>query len=138
MAKQIEGLDVALDASRPDREVMQFAVPCPHCGESGEERMCVAKIPYFKECVIMAVSCAACGYKNSEVKGGGAVPVKGCVATVTCVDAGDLSRDVLKSDTAALAVPELDLELAPGSLGSIYTTLEGTLEKVAREPRVDR
>jgi len=129
--KVMEGLDVALDPSNLGAEVMQFTIPCPSCGVDGEERMCTAKIPYFKECVIMAFSCAACGYKNSEVKGGGAIPLKGCVATLTCRDSGDLSRDVLKSDTAALAIPELDLELVPGSLGSIYTTVEGCLEKVA-------
>ena len=102
-----------------EREVMTFGVDCPHCRAPGEEQMCVAKIPYFKECVIMSFSCAACGYRNAEVKGGGAVPLKGCRAVLKCVDEGDLLRDVLKSDTAAVTIPELDLELVHGTLGSV-------------------
>ena len=45
-----------------------------------------------------------------EVKGAGAVPAKGLVATLTVAHADDLSRDILKSDTAGLSIPELDLE----------------------------
>ncbi len=67
----------------------------------------------------MSFSCASCGYRNAEVKGGGAVPLKGCRATLRCVDEGDLLRDVLKSDTAAVTIPELDLELVHGTLGSV-------------------
>ncbi len=78
----------------------------------------------------MSFSCAACGYRNAEVKGGGAVPLRGCRATLKCVDEGDLLRDVLKSDTAAVTIPELDLELVHGTLGSVYTTLEGCLDKI--------
>ena len=50
-----------------EREVMTFGVDCPHCKAPGEEQMCVAKIPYFKECVIMSFSFASCGYRNAEV-----------------------------------------------------------------------
>ena len=133
--RTLEGVGDMLSTPAEDREVMSFPVACPHCGEQGDEQMCVAKIPYFKECVIMSFACEACGYRNSEVKGGGAVPKLGCAATLTCRDAGDLSRDILKSDTAYLAIPELDLELAHGSLGSVYTTVEGCLEKIVASLR---
>ena len=83
----------------------------------------------------MSFTCEKCGYRNSEVKGGGAVPKLGCAATLSCVDAGDLSPDILKSDTAYVAIPELDLELAHGSLGSVYTTVEGCLEKIVASLR---
>uniref|UniRef100_A0A7S4EAK0 Zinc finger ZPR1-type domain-containing protein n=1 Tax=Pelagomonas calceolata TaxID=35677 RepID=A0A7S4EAK0_9STRA len=129
-SKTVEGVDDMLAKPSEEREVMTFGVDCPHCRAPGEEQMCVAKIPYFKECVIMSFSCAACGYRNAEVKGGGAVPLKGCRATLKCVDEGDLLRDVLKSDTAAVTIPELDLELVHGTLGSVYTTLEGCLDKI--------
>jgi len=158
-SKTLEGVDNMLATPSEEREVMTFGVDCPHCRAPGEEQMCVlasffggarhrrdaprglrphafaarrcvAKIPYFKECVIMSFSCAACGYRNAEVKGGGAVPLRGCRATLKCVDEGDLLRDVLKSDTAAVTIPELDLELVHGTLGSVYTTLEGCLDKI--------
>jgi len=129
-AKTLEGADAMLKTNTEDREVMSFPVNCPHCQKQGEEQMCVANIPYFKECIIMSFSCAHCGFRNAEVKGGGAIPLKGCRATLRCIDEGDLLRDVLKSDTAAIHIPELDLELVHGSLGSVYTTLEGCLEKI--------
>ena len=39
----------------------------------------------------------------------------------------DLGRDVIKGDTAAVEIPELELELEQGSLGGLYTTVEGLL-----------
>ena len=35
----------------------------------------------------------------------------------------DLKRDVIKSDTASVEIPELELELSHGSLGGVYTTV---------------
>lgn len=45
-------------------------------------------------------------------------------------DAKDLNRDVYKSDTCVMAIPEVDFALAPGTLGGVYTTVEGLLDKV--------
>jgi len=114
-------------------EVMSFAVACPNCKAMGSEQMCVAKIPHFKECVIMSFVCAACGFKNSEIKAGGAVPKEGVVATLLVVDERDLSRDLLKSETAGLAIPDLELELDRGTLGGLYTSVEGAVTKIKNQ-----
>lgn len=37
---------------------------------------------------------------------------------------------MFKSETAGVSIPELDLELCHGTLGGVYTTVEGLLEKV--------
>lgn len=111
--KLIDGVDRLIS----NDEVMTFQVSCPHCRADGTEQMCIAKIPHFKECVIMSFACAKCGFRNSEVKAGGAVPLKGQRTTLTCADASDLNRDILKSDTASLAIPSLALELSRGTLG---------------------
>jgi hypothetical protein len=42
----------------------------------------------------------------------------------------DWNRLVLKSHTAEIVVPEIDLYLAPGTLGSTLTTVEGLLAQV--------
>lgn len=42
----------------------------------------------------------------------------------------DLNRDFFKSDSAMVRIPEIGLELAPGCMGSFYSTIEGFLEKV--------
>jgi zinc finger protein len=42
----------------------------------------------------------------------------------------DLSRDVIKSDTAEVIIPELDLHITTGSLGGLITTVEGLATSV--------
>ncbi len=39
----------------------------------------------------------------------------------------DLRRDVIKSESADVTIPELDLHLGPGTLGGLVTTVEGLL-----------
>ncbi|XP_057970766.1 uncharacterized protein LOC131159690 isoform X2 [Malania oleifera] len=112
-------------------EVMTFPSTCGVCGTRCETRMFVTKIPYFQEVIIMASSCDACGYRNSELKPGGRIPNKGKKITVCVKNINDLSRDVIKSDSASVKVPELDLELASGTLGGIVTTIEGLMKKIS-------
>ena len=45
-------------------------------------------------------------------------------------DSDDLKRDVMKSDSSMVAIPELELELQHGTLGGLYTTVEGLLKKI--------
>ncbi|KAJ3340681.1 hypothetical protein HDU93_006538 [Gonapodya sp. JEL0774] len=114
-------------------EVMHFPASCSSCGAPGETRMHVISIPYFKEMVLMSTSCDACGYKSNEVKAGGAISPKGRRITLKVTDREDLSRDLLKSETCGLQVPEVDLELTFGTLGGRFTTLEGLLVQVRDE-----
>lgn len=65
-----------------------------------------------------------------QVKGGGSIPTKGTVYTLEAVSKDDFKRDVLKSDTAVLELPQLELVMEMGTLGSMYTTVEGLLNKV--------
>ena len=45
----------------------------------------------------------------------------------------DLKRDLLKSDTAAIAIPDIDLSMEQGTLGGKYTTVEGILLDVQKQ-----
>lgn len=92
--------------------------------------MFVTKIPYFQEVIVMASSCDACGYRNSELKPGGRIPEKGKKITVHVQRVDDLSQDV-KSDTASVKIPEIDLELTSGTLGGVVTTIEGLITKIS-------
>ena len=78
----------------------------------------------------MSMLCESCGFKSNEIKGGGGIPKYGSTITLTCTTPDDLAREVLKSDTAGLAIPELDLELEEGGLDGLYTTIEGLILKV--------
>jgi zinc finger protein len=81
----------------------------------------------------MATNCYACGYRDNEIKSGGAVSEKGRKITLKVEDEEDMSRDMLKSDTAGLEIPEIDLVLQPGTLGGRFTTLEGLLNEIYTE-----
>jgi zinc finger protein len=126
--------DATVGASRftnlAKQEVLKFPTTCPHCHKPSETSVCATDIPHFKEVIIMSMLCEECGYKSNEIKGGGAIPKFGTRITLTVRTPDDLAREVLKSDTAGVAIPELDLELAEGGLDGLYTTVEGLLQKM--------
>jgi zinc finger protein len=111
-------------------EAVGIPCPCPACGFMGETLTALTDIPHFKEVIIMAFDCSSCGYRNSEVKGGGSIPSLGTMVTLCIHNREDLKRDVLKSDSAAVEIPEFELELGYGTLGGVYTTIEGLLNKI--------
>jgi zinc finger protein len=119
--------EVDLEKFDYKNEVMTFPTNCPNCHAPSQTRMVVVDIPFFKEVVIMALSCDSCGYKSNEVKAGGAIPPKGSRITLKITNPEDLSRNVLKSETATVRVPELQIVVGPGSLGGRFTTVEGLL-----------
>ena len=81
----------------------------------------------------MAFICEYCGYRNSEIKEGAGIGEKAKKLTFSVAGVEDLNRDVFKSDTSRFSISELDFEMAPGSLGSLYTTVEGLLAKLHDE-----
>nr|XP_027193611.1 zinc finger protein ZPR1 homolog [Dermatophagoides pteronyssinus] len=90
-------------------------------------------IPGFRKCLIMSFLCDHCGYKSNEVKPTAQYGDKGAKWTlnVTCIE--DLSRDILKSDSASISLPSLELDLEPGTLGGVFTTIEGLLVRIHDE-----
>ncbi|XP_050886877.1 zinc finger protein ZPR1 isoform X2 [Lathyrus oleraceus] len=122
--------DALFRYSAPE-EVMTFPSTCGTCTAKCETRMFVTNIPYFQEVIVMASTCDACGYRNSELKPGGRIPEKGKKITLYVKNIKDLSRDVIKSDTASVQVPELDLELASGTMGGLVTTVEGLITQIS-------
>lgn len=78
----------------------------------------------------MAFSCDTCGYRNTEIKNGGGISEKATRIVFKVEKAEDLNRDVFKSDSCLIAIPEVDFVMSPGSLGSMYTTIEGLLDKI--------
>lgn len=81
----------------------------------------------------MSTNCDRCGYRDNEVKSGAAISTHGKRITLKVEDREDLSRDILKSETAGLSIPEIDLVLQHGTLGGRFTTLEGILNQVYEE-----
>ncbi|KAL1359424.1 hypothetical protein HN51_004737 [Arachis hypogaea] len=111
-------------------EVMTFPSTCGACATKCETRMFVTNIPYFQEVIVMASTCDSCGYRNSELKPGGRISEKGKRISLHVKNVNDLNRDVIKSDTASVKIPELELELASGTLGGLVSTVEGLITKI--------
>jgi len=107
-------------------EVLNFAMNCPDCNSPCDTKMKLTKIPYFKEVIIMATTCDACGHKSNEVKSGSGVASEGIRYRLVMNDPTDLNRDILVSETSSFAIPDLDFELSSSkSIGGRFTTLEG-------------
>ena len=115
------------------QEVFHFHTNCPACHKPSETRMHLIEIPYFKEVLIMATTCDLCGFKSNEVKSSGSLSEKGKRVTLKLTSIEDISRDILKSETCKLSIPEIDLDLETGTLGGRFTTLEGLLMQVHNE-----
>lgn len=114
-------------------EVLNFQTNCPSCNAPAETNMKVVAIPHFKEVIIMATNCESCGHRTNEVKSGAGISALGSRISLLLKNSVDLTRDVLKSDTCALEVPELQLELSMGTLGGKFTTVEGLLVNVKEQ-----
>lgn len=110
-----------------------FMFPCPYCGKDGEQNMCEIDIPGFRKCMIMAFVCDFCGARNNEVKAAGAYGEKGRKWVLRVQSEEDLNRDILKSDNASIELPDFDCKLEAGTLGGVFTTVEGLLLKIADE-----
>jgi len=113
------------------QESLKFPTQCASCYAPSETTMCVTSIPHFKEVVIMSLHCESCGYRSNEIKGGGAIPPFGTRILLRVATPADLAREVLKSDTGGIEIPEIELEMAEGGLDGVYTTVEGLLAKLA-------
>ena len=128
-----ESIDHFRSVFSTDQPVATFPTDCPICSKEGESRSCTLTIPYFKEIVIMAFNCESCGYHNGEVMVGGSISDKGRKTILLVKSSEDLSRELLKSEMAAVEIPELELKLSPGSLGGKFTTVEGLIKDIYQE-----
>uniref|UniRef100_A0AAR2IWW7 Zinc finger protein 259 n=1 Tax=Pygocentrus nattereri TaxID=42514 RepID=A0AAR2IWW7_PYGNA len=111
-------------------EVLVFNTNCPECNAPASTNMKLVQIPHFKEVIIMATNCDSCGHRTNEVKSGGATEEMGTRITLHLTDVSDMSRDLLKSETCSVLIPELEFELGMAALGGKFTTLEGLLKDI--------
>lgn len=116
-----------------DTEVLQFPTNCSHCNAPCMTNMKVTNIPHFKEVIIMATICDSCGNRTNEVKSGSGIEPHGIRIEVEVRTKEDFSRDLLKSETCSLSIPQLELEVGPWALGGRFTTIEGILVAVKEQ-----
>ncbi|MBZ3876786.1 Zinc finger protein ZPR1 [Sciurus carolinensis] len=133
--EEMLGLQTEAPEEKPEEEdlrneVLQFNTNCPECNAPAQTNMKLVQIPHFKEVIIMATNCENCGHRTNEVKSGGAVEPLGTRITLHITDPSDMTRDLLKSETCSVEIPELEFELGMAVLGGKFTTLEGLLKDI--------
>lgn len=79
----------------------------------------------------MSFECPHCHFKNTEVQPAGEIQQRGAKITLRIDSADDMSRQIVKSDTASFRVEDIDLEIPPGR-GQL-SNVEGILSMVAQD-----
>lgn len=86
-------------------------------------KMCSTNIPYFSDLVIMSFSCEFCGAHTTDTKNSGEIGELASTITLNAEGDKDLKRDLFKSETCKVSLPDLELELDYGTLGGVFTTV---------------
>ena len=111
-------------------QTYNLPVYCPGCTKPAQMLIQMVNIPHFKQVIVSTTLCDVCGYKENDVKTGGEVPKYGKRIWLKVKDAKDLGRDILKSETCTLKIPECRVEVTPGTMGGKFTTVEGLVTQI--------
>ena len=115
-----------------EEEIIKFPVSCSNCRQPAELVVRKATIPHFQEVILMCMVCDHCGFKTTDIKNSASTPSPTYATKITLLVTGaeDFNREIVLSDSAAIAIPELELEQQEGSFDGVYTTVEGVLKKM--------
>lgn len=113
-------------------EVVKIPISCPVCEIETEINSCTLKIPDFKEVEIRDFVCNGCGYHNGQVFIKGPLSPLARTITLTCDSINDLNRQVVKSESASIKIPEIDLDLSEGIISGKLTNVLGILKAIQK------
>ncbi|KAJ4367286.1 nucleolar zinc-finger protein [Neocucurbitaria cava] len=131
MGRKVAEASAQEDTEDGTKVVDEIESLCMNCHEDGTTRLLLTKIPFFREIVLMSFECPHCHFKNSEIQSAGEIQQRGVKFTLKVETADDLSRQIIKGDTAIFRVEEIDLEIPPGR--GQMTNVEGVLSMVAQD-----
>jgi zinc finger protein len=77
----------------------------------------------------MSFECPHCGFKNAEIQPAGEIQQRGVKFTLRVDEQDDLSRQIVKADSAITRIEDIDLEI-PAGRGQL-TNVEGILTMIA-------
>ncbi|MDA9722477.1 ZPR1 zinc finger domain-containing protein [Euryarchaeota archaeon] len=112
-------------------------MPCPVCHKSGNLFMIahVDEIPYFGEHTQVTVMCHDCGWKQTDF-----IPAEGKKAgcwSLKISDEKQLNSRIVRSSSCTISIPELDLQVNPGSNATGYVSnVEGVINRFIEIVRV--
>jgi len=117
--------DIDADSQAPT----QIESLCVNCEQNGITTILLTKIPFYKEVILMSFRCEHCGFSNCELQSGSKIQDRGVTFKVKIKEKEDLNLQIVKSDSASLSVPEIELEVPPESQKGVVTTVEGILKR---------
>ena len=112
-------------------------IPCPVCQKSGNLFMIahVDEIPYFGEHTQVTVMCHDCGWKQTDF-----IPAEGKKAgcwSLKITNENQLNSRIVRSSSCTISIPELDLQVNPGSNATGYVSnVEGVINRFLEIVRV--
>ena len=105
-------------------------IPCPICNARGNVKMIahVDEIPYFGEHTQVTVQCHDCGWRQTDFIPAEGKKPGGCSLIIDNPE--KLSARVVRSSSCTVRLPELDLQVNPGSNSTGYVSnVEGVLNR---------
>lgn len=105
-------------------------IPCPICGAEGSVFMLthIDEIPYFGEHTQVTILCHACNWRQTDF-----IPAEGKKAggwSMLIDDEEKLRARVVRSSSCTVSIPELDLQVNPGSSSTGYVSnVEGVINR---------
>jgi len=118
----------------PSKSALQTS--CPACGASDAKlEFFQMQIPYFGEVMESVLLCGRCGYRNADV----VVLEEREPAryTLRIESAEDMYARVIRSSRASIEVPELGVEVTPGSEAEGFVSnVEGVLLRIEEAVRI--
>ncbi|KAL8665936.1 MAG: hypothetical protein Q9202_001872 [Teloschistes flavicans] len=138
LANQVAGLkvqdqqDTSQNAVEDELKVVdRIESLCMQCSDTGETRLLMTKIPYFREIILISFSCDHCGWTNTEVKSAGQIQERGAKYSLDVRDEEDMQRQIIKSDTGIFRLEDLDIEMPADH--SQLTNVEGILLEILKD-----
>ncbi|KAJ1443265.1 Zinc finger, ZPR1-type [Sesbania bispinosa] len=125
----------AVSADDGDAPLYNLESLCMRCGQNGITRFLLTLIPHFRKILLSAFECSHCGERNNEVQFAGEIQPRGCCYSLE-IPSGEqkmLNRQVVKSESATIKIPELDFEIPPEAQRGSLSTVEGILMRAADE-----
>jgi zinc finger protein len=93
--------------------------------------MLLTSIPFFQQVIVLSFRCDHCGTTNNEVQSAGAIRAEGTVYTVRIVSREDLNRQIVRSSSCSINIPEYQLALPANR--SQFTTVEGLIRGIVSD-----
>ncbi|KAH0569222.1 hypothetical protein GP486_000039 [Trichoglossum hirsutum] len=111
---------------------------CMNCREEGTTRLLLTRIPYFKEIILVSFYCPHCHFRNNDIQSAREIQQRGCKYVFKVSSMGDLSRQIIRSETAVIKIREIDLEMPPrrGQLTNVEGLLRGIVDGLRQQTQV--